>query len=370
MIRITSSLAARLRFDACIASANAYASAVAGIAQYNVSATQYESWHVAYLCREIGQLAASWRAKLVAAAPGTTLSMSSVFTHQSPYVKWTNGSSSHRCELADLLIAVIDRRGIDPKGYAVLIQAKLSTCGSVTLSTPSERTQFDLLTNRPVFNVDAKVSPQKVDLSSYAPDSALLYGMATNAPLSPLGHYPYWHPCWPSTWLVADDLRQCAKQYAVAPADCLPSVLVGMLQGNFGWEFSLPPTGKDWQHFNAVTPRDYWSELINYLLKDTFGKVLSKRHGIAAGQKTRGRDDLLCFASSSENRAMFLDGFYHSRMYSNFGADETISDDWFQISSAQFMDGDGGIGGFDLGESDERHSGPISAVVFEIGRED
>ena len=267
---------------------------------------------------------------------------------------------------------MIDRRSGEPKGYAVLIQAKLSTSGPVTLSTCSEKTQYDLLTTRPVFNVDAAASPKMVDLSVYAPDSALMYGMATNAPLSPLGHYPYWHPCSPSTWVVADDLSQCAKQYTVFPEDCLSSVLVGMLQGNFGWQFNLPPTGKDWQHFSGITPRDCWSELISYLLKDTFGKILSRKHSIAAGQTNRGRDDVLCLVSKAPgNGTMFLmvDGFNHSYMQSTFGADEAISGDWRKIDPAKLMAGDGGMGGFDPGKSDERHNGPISAVVFEVGRE-
>jgi hypothetical protein len=269
------------------------------------------------------------------------------------------------------MVAVIDRTGSTPKGYAVLIQAKLSDTGSVTISDPGEKDQLYLLTKRPVFDVKPLGAPIQVDLRKYKPDSALMYGLAPRTSVIHSGSNPYLHFCLLPTWVIADDLSRCAMSYTVTPADCLPSILVGMLQGNFGWQFRLPPTGQDWSHFTTTTPRDNWSELISYLMKDTFEKVLRPRHRQAAGRANRGQDDVLCLVSNAPGggtKFFLADGLSHSGIQSTFGGDGAVDDEWAQRDFDNFMSGDGGIGELVFNGDADRPSGPISAVVIEIGR--
>ena len=107
-------------------------------------------------------VAAAWRPALQTSHPGLQLNLSCVFTHQTPYVNWANshaGFPRHRCELADLLIVFLDKKAAQPGGIATLIQAKQSDTGSVSLTNKSEKLQFDLLSSRPIFNVEGKAAP-------------------------------------------------------------------------------------------------------------------------------------------------------------------------------------------------------------------
>lgn len=138
---------------------------------------QWEPCFVAHLCASMGDVARRWRYTLRTSHPGLQLTLSVVFTHQSPYVKWTSNTGPKRCELADLLVAFIDRTAAQPRGIATVIQAKQSDTGSVKLTTSSEQKQFELLSERPTFDVDDQAGPRSVDLSRKARDVALLYGL-------------------------------------------------------------------------------------------------------------------------------------------------------------------------------------------------
>ena len=374
MFRISTHLASRLKHHACNSLSSAYLAAEVDITANNVDPRQRESRHVAHLCREIGILAGTWRTEIANTLPSVTLSMSSVFTHQSPYVTWVNGSTPKpRCELADLLVAVIDKTGNDPTGYATLIQAKMSKHGTVKPSSLSEKKQFELLTRRPIFDVVTKPSPTQINLQRNSlPDSALLYGLATKRPYPHIGLYC--HPWWQETWLVEDQLSRFKGLATVTASDCLASVFVGLLQGSIGWQFDFPPLGQDWQHFSTLNPRDHWSELINYLLANTFAKVLKKGHSLAAGRKARGQEEVLCLVSTSPlgNKMAFLttsEADSHLQRY--FEDNENADLIWEETSFQNLMEGDGGLGGGDRIDRDESNEGgPISAVVIEVTRRD
>lgn len=354
MIKITSQLANRLKGHALIETHKAYLHAESFISKNHVNSRQHEVVYVANLCRSMSSLANAWRREFRRAGIGKTLSMSTVFTHQSPRVQW----SSNGCELADLLVAVVDNTIPMPKGIAVLIQAKLSQDGIARINNSSERKQYELLATRPIFNV-GKNGPQAVNLQNYKPDSALIYGLATKSPLWNSG----------GTWLGADNLNHQYANHAgyVNPTDCFPSFLVGMLQGNYGWEFSPLLAGS--QSRKLISGQsDNWSGLINYLLKVTFSMPLTQRQRSYAGVSGRGKTDSLFLSSnfSSGGKMFFIsNGIDSSKMHNYFSPDDD-GNSWIESSEEIFFDG-GGRSGWLGNFGEEPSEGPISAIVFEIG---
>ena len=161
MIPLSPATASTLIGDACDEIRHAHNKMWADINSKGVARPQWEPRFVAALCVCMGNVAATWKTTLLSAHPGHSVSVSAVFTHQTPQVEWPIGSPTRRCELADLLIAFIDRPAA--KGFATLIQAKQSDSNSVTLSSTSEKTQYDLLSGRPVFDVVAKSAPASVN---------------------------------------------------------------------------------------------------------------------------------------------------------------------------------------------------------------
>ena len=259
-IRLSSRVASRLHGLACDEISRSHVDALNEITSKRINASQWEAKFVAHLCRAMADVAKAWGGELAAAKAGVGVSMATVFTHQSPYVKWKSGTINKRCELADVLLAIIDRTASTPTGVAMLVQAKLSSTLSVTLSSRSEKNQFDLFSTRPTFDLDSALAPKGIDLRGLSPDSALMYGLTGPSASALPSNFS-----WPHFWLTADDLHCSAGTYAVSGEDCLAFTLVGMLLGNFGWDFTLPPMGSDWRKFAAARPRDDWSTLINYL---------------------------------------------------------------------------------------------------------
>lgn len=369
MIRITSQLASALRGYAFRATHQAYRNAGAKINNHKVTPSQKEAWHVAQLCASIRSLAQDWRRELTAELPNLTMSMSSVFTHQKPYVQSPKRLKGNpRCELADLLVAVIDRRANPGKGWAILVQAKLSGNEQVTLSTTSEQTQFKLLSQRLIFDVDADLSPAQVDLKGELPDSALLYGLASEHAHF---HYPYHGCCQYWTWLMADALGRLpqVRPYHVTATEPFSSVLVGLLQGNYGWEFNLPPHGQNWEYFCASSQRHDWSMLINYLLEDTFKGDMSKKLQVPAEQTSRGKEEQLYFeAQTPRNASMFCitDGFSQLIQLSTSTSGKLEGPVWIP-SNPDIANGDDGGDGGGGNNFDGPEDGAISAMVIEIG---
>jgi hypothetical protein len=241
MISLTSLQASAFVSDACRQIENSHDDAWNDITTAGLNRAQYEAQFVARLCAGAANIAAKWRPRIKKINASLRLSFASVFTHQSPCVKW---STIHRCELADLLIAIIDRTTRPGTGIATLIQAKQSDTSSTHLTTHSEKEQFDLLSGRPTFDVDAKSAPSGVDLTSYGPDNALMYG------LTPPDTTPANSSAWSShRWDTADSLGSIATKYRISAGACLAECLVEELESKRGWNFSIPPTKKDWSYF-------------------------------------------------------------------------------------------------------------------------
>ena len=285
MIKLTSIQASAFVSDACTQIKNSHDDAWNDITTAGLKRAQYEAQFVARLCTGARNIATSWRPRIRRINSSLRLSFASVFTHQSPYVKW---STAHRCELADLLIAIIDRTTAPEMGMAVLIQAKQSDISSTHLASHSEKEQFDLLRGRPTFDVDAKIAPSGVDLMSYRPDNALMYGLA------PPDAMPVKSSAWSShRWETADGLGSIPLPYHITASACLADGLVEQLQKKRGWSFELPPAKKDWKHFTSGANLDHWSALINYLLQVTFAKPLNQLKSSAGSPPDRGLDEPL-----------------------------------------------------------------------------
>lgn len=230
----------------------------------------WEPFLVARLCASMADVARVWRPLLRGVDPSLRLDLTTVFTHQTPIVAWrsqtvgTHTIRAGRCELADILFCVIDRRTTPNLGNVVLVQAKQAD-GLTVVATKKEKEQFDLLSARPVFDGVAKGSPKQVDLRLRSPDCALLYGM--NEPDSDPPSLPL-RGC--HRWMIAKNLRGRLLKYSANASQGLARTLAELLQGQVGWEFELPPAGHGWRYFETSTRRDDWSMLVNYLLEVTW----------------------------------------------------------------------------------------------------
>jgi hypothetical protein len=325
--------------------------------------SQWEAWFVAHLCAAMCDVAKAWQPRIKSISSGAKMSVSSVFTHQSAYVKWKTG----RCELADLLIAFIDRKA--NSGYATLIQAKQGDGSPAKLTTKSEKLQFQLLSARPIFDVDAGHAPVSVDLPANRSghDEGILYGV--NPPKDAAKNPPPWGG---HLWKTGGDLATAPVPNQVSLVQCLAKTLVEQFQGDKGWDFALPPTGKDWRHF-AGSPRDDWAMVINYLLETTFKKPL-KTFQTVIHQSNRGRD-VPMFLQTHSGKPLVM-SFYHYGPEDFEGgmpldwihADEDGSG-WAVYSNSPLYEiGNGGSGGGGDNDGDEYlpENGPISAIVFEF----
>jgi hypothetical protein len=372
MITLTTTEARDFASDACDEIEKSHNAAWSDIIATGLARSQFEAQFVARLCHGAKNIAVRWRPRVKGINSSLRLNFASVFTHQSPYVKW---STSHRCELADLLIAIIDRTTLPGAGMAVLIQAKQSDKNSTHLTTGSEKEQFDLLSGRPAFDVDAAPAPLGVDLRSYRPDDALLYG------LTPPDSTPVIPAAWPShRWSTADRLGAIALSYHVSAAGCLADVLVEQLQSCRGWKFELPPTNKDWSYFASGPSRDHWSALVNYLLEVTFSKPLVQLKNAAGTSPDRGLvEPLHVVARMPSGKIAFgilayegdstdLQGFdwINALEPYRYGPREWQRADtipWLMLNGANVPGGGGGTEE-QLGLSQD--NGPISAIVFEV----
>lgn len=361
--------------DACKEIENSHNDAWNDITIGKLSRSQYEAQFVARLCAGAKNIASSWRPRIRSINSSLRLSFASVFTHQSPCVKWP---INHRCELADLLVAIIDRTSTPGTGMAILIQAKQSDTGSTHLTTHSEKEQFDLLSSRPTFDVDAKSAPPAVDLTAYGPDNALMYGLTP----------PDRTPAMPSTWSIhrwdtADHLRGIASKYHLSATTCLAEGLVEQLQSVRGWNFNLPPAKKDWTYFSSGATKDDWSALINYLLEVTFFKPLKQLKSPAGNPPGRGLNEpLYLIGRAPSGVSMFAvvdyDGDGSGREPLDWlgppDSDYPREVEWSQTDAIPWLTlgGNDAIGG-GRGRRGEApaspESGPISAIVFEIGKE-
>jgi hypothetical protein len=211
--------------DACFAIEKSHNDAWADIKSKAVPRPQWEPRFVAFFCAAMRDVANAWRSRIRAINPRLMLSVSTVFTHQSPYVRWASG----RCELADLLVAFVDKTSTPASAYAVLVQAKQGDVNPLKLLSKSEKDQFHLLSKRPKFSVDASSAPTNVLLptSKSGNDKALLYGV--NPPKSLTANPPPWSR---DRWKTDGDLATAPVPNQVSPGVCLAETLVEQIQGN------------------------------------------------------------------------------------------------------------------------------------------
>lgn len=369
MISLKHTQAKLLTTDACTVIDRFHDACWKLITTRKVPRNQWEAWFVAHLCGSMCDVAKAWRPHIAKINPKLRLSVSSVFTHQSPYVKWSSG----RCELADLMIAFVDRTTTPRSGYASLVQAKQADGNPVKLSTKSEKAQFHLLQTRPIFDVDATSAPTKVVLPKLrsSHDKAIFYGV--NPPKN-LAANP--HP-WPShRWQMGGDCTTAPIPNQISVTSCLAETLVEYLQGMKGWDFVLPPPGKNWAYF-AASPRDDWTMIINYLLEVTFAKPL-KTFKTVIGQPDRGRDDVMFMQTRPKNGITMSFYQYAPEDFRDGAAMNWIEPadeedpDWFDVSNSPLSEigngpSGGGPGNDDGRDEPEPGNGPISAIVFELG---
>lgn len=227
--------------------------------------THYEPVFAAYLCASLSYLATPWRAELRQIDPNARLTISSVFTHQRPYVTFTNGGISQQCELSDVMIALIDRTDpLNIQSRCLFVQAKRDDSPSVTLSKSNDLVQLHLYTNRPSFDVKRKNAPRSISFPAVAHlhDTALNYGITPPTDITTKVTPAAWGT---DRWKLANNLygRASATITATIP---LQDLLVDFLDGCAGFDFILSSPGDSWTVLDNAGQS--WSALINFILQD------------------------------------------------------------------------------------------------------
>ena len=223
---------------------------------------QHEPVFVAHLCASLSHLATPWRAELRRIDPNARLSISSIFTHQRPYVTYTKGGSQSQCELSDIMIALIDRT--DPSNIqsrCIFVQAKRNDCPTVTLTQSNDLVQLHLYTSRPTFNVKRNHAPKSISFPAVIPDTALNYGITPPTNIKTKAVPVAWGH---DRWKLANKLHNHPNTTLTATTP-LQELLVNFLEGNAGFDFVLSSPKDDWTVLNNAG--DKWSALINFILQ-------------------------------------------------------------------------------------------------------
>lgn len=328
---------------------------------------QWEPHFVAGLCLSTGNIVGGWRPRLrQVLGRNIRLTADVIFTHQTPLVKWPPAVGTSRCELADVLVAFVDRTSSKREGRAILIQGKQSDNQKLTLTSSSEKKQFQLFSTRPVFDLVAKGSPKRVDLASRQPDVGLMYG------LTPPDAQPANPKRWGRTrWHSADGLQSVASN-AVHAADDFAKTLVNLLRGQTGWPFDLPPAGADWKHFAGAQNRDDWSMLINHLLERTFAR--HPKVMIAGGGSGR-RHEQYCFLYQPSDINLPLGfGLISDAVdrVSNLVVAESVNGRMGPNFARAVLGhvGGGGDQNVERPRGDDDSDGPISAIVLSLNEDE
>ena len=225
--------------------------------------THYEPVFSAHLCASLSHLAVPWGAEFRRIDPNARLSISSVFTHQRPYVTYAKGGIAEQCELSDVMIVMIDRT--DPSkllSRCIFVQAKRDDSPTVTLTQRNDLVQLHLYTNRPTFDVKRKGAPKSISFPAPLHDTALNYGITpprdikTKAVPAAWGH---------DRWRLANNVNGSATT-AITATVPLQDMLVDFLEGSAGFDFILSSPGDSWIVMDKAG--DKWSALINFILQD------------------------------------------------------------------------------------------------------
>jgi hypothetical protein len=271
--------------------------------------------------------------------------------------------------LADQLIVIIDRRNqtedVAAVGRAMLLQVKKSEVGAAEIKTLGDLNQLQLLSERPLFSVTSPASgPKDIDIKQLEPDTALFYAIVGDS--YPHRHHRCYYPF--QHWNVRDGLSQFAyprsNTVRIESSESFAAVVVGMLQGMYGWEFKLFPDDHD-SNYYADKRRNDWSRLINFLLRTTFSKDLAKsiRECLRIKSGQRGNETHLSFLASYDDSRIAVDGL---PMLLVSTSEQPGSE---SVGSFKLRGGDGDDPP-DIPGNNEYHDGPISAILIEIGSND
>lgn len=225
--------------------------------------THYEPVFAAHLCASLSHLATPWGAELRQIDPNARLSISSVFTHQRPYVTFAKVGIRAQCELSDVMIALIDRT--DPSNIlsrCIFVQAKRDDSPKVTLAQRNDLVQLHLYTNRPTFDVKRKDAPKSISFPPVASDTALNYGITPPTDIKTKVAPAAWGH---DRWRLANNLNGYGSTTITATVP-LQDLLVDFLEGHAGFDFVLSSPGVSWTVMNNAGQK--WSALINFILQD------------------------------------------------------------------------------------------------------
>jgi hypothetical protein len=240
---------------------------------------------VSHFCLSMMDAARSWNAELQRLGKPYALTVSTVFTHQRPRVRFASASPNQGCEMADMLVVVVDRTTDAPTGTALLLQAKLSDDHHVDLTSPSERKQFELFAQHPVFNMRAG-GPQGVVIPPVTASAGLLYGITGAAHIDPSGVHIFPWPWHPHAWYNSSPIAGGGLTYRADARECIAHMLVDMLTMKAGSAF-VPSHA-----INTAAPSS-WDDVINYLLQTTYYQPLNARNRANAGRPIRGDSVLM-----------------------------------------------------------------------------
>ena len=225
--------------------------------------THYEPVFAAHLCASLSRLATPWGVALQQIDPTASLSISSIFTHQRPYVTFNSNGSAQQCELADVMVALIDRTNpSNTLSRCIFVQAKRSDCPTITLIESNDLIQLHLYTNRPAFGVKRKNSPQNISFPNALPDTALNYGITPPKYIQATAAPSAWGT---DRWRLANALNGYANATVTASVP-LQDLLVDLLEGGAGYNFELSSPGDSWTVLYQAGNK--WSALINFILQD------------------------------------------------------------------------------------------------------
>lgn len=322
----------------------------------NLTVTVGEPMFVARLCEALTAMASGWRSQLMTIDPDVRLSITSIFTHQKPYVHFPSGDASpDRCELADLAVVLIDRSNpAQVASRCLFVQAKRVDTQQVTLRDLGDLRQLALYTKRPTFDVARRNAPVDINFPASPPDNVLNYGLTApaTAKSGPVG------AGWANTrWMLAQNLLGHTT-HQLTGTRTLQATLVDLLEGSAGWAFELAAINQNWKAFSGC---DNWSALINFILEDT-AKSLAPSYASRL-YPTRGYGDQLMFMSYSDwpSNAVMM-----SRSYDE--APDSFSAKILDQILGERRDGVRGEPPYRPNEPDfsKDDDGPMSVAVIEI----
>ncbi|MBX3609205.1 MAG: hypothetical protein KF871_04860 [Hydrogenophaga sp.] len=191
------------------------------------------------------------------------MSISSVFTHQRPYITYANGGAAQQCELSDVMIALIDRTNpSNIRSRCIFVQAKRDDSQTITLAQSNDLVQLHLYAQRPSFDVKRRDAPKSIRFPVVASDTALNYGITPPTDIRKRVAPANWGL---DRWKLAHNLSGYAGSVIAATVP-LQELLVDFLVGNTGFDFVLSSPAASWRDLERSG--DSWSALINFILED------------------------------------------------------------------------------------------------------